>query len=252
MRGLVIAALVVVVGTFATMVMERWMSDAPDWIWRWIHFGVVIGALTIALLSNPLYDRLTHFRMYPASSTATVAMSAALIAAAIWVFLVIRLPSSKIAEPPSKPQTVYELFQNDFPALLKSDSETEFIDGKTNTKTKIKFRVYLDFEGKSKFVSFYVPFTPSTFDACRLMVDAFQGFLDEADKVKIGAGVPGTSERAWSKDLVFTGKFFVYHESDLTLEEQGDLSALYKSKGFLVQFRGQSYVTTRFLQSRAK
>jgi hypothetical protein len=156
------------------------------------------------------------------------------------------------SEQVARLQTVHDLFQNDFPSLLKYDSETEFVDGKNNTKTKIKFRVYQDFEGRSKFVSFYIPSSASTFDACRLMADAIQGFLDEADKVKIGSLSPGTSAYEWSKDLVFTKKVFVYYESDLTLEQQGQLDSLYKSKGFLIQFRGQGYATTRFLQSRAK
>jgi hypothetical protein len=94
--------------------------------------------------------------------------------------------------------------------------------------------------------------SPSTFDACQLLADAAPGFLDEAAKVQVGSLTPGDLTTEWSKDLVFTGKFYAYHESELSHEQIGQLESLYKSKGFSIQFRGQNYATTRFLQSRAK
>jgi hypothetical protein len=157
---------------------------------------------------------------------------------------------SPVPESSGGLQTVHELFKDDFPNLLKVDSEPEFNDGPK--KTKIQFRLYLDFDAKSKFISFYIPPSPQTFDVCKAMPDLFRGLLDEADKVSISGQVPGNSAMDHSKDLVFTGKFFAYYEENLTLEQLGQLEGLYKSKGFSIQFRGMNYAVTRMLQSRAK
>src|SRR5438105_5935557 len=86
MRGPFVAFLVVVVGTLGTLVLERSMSNAPEWIWRVAYSVVVVGGLAIALLSNPVFGILSDFRIHPALSTAISTTGVAMAFAAFWLF----------------------------------------------------------------------------------------------------------------------------------------------------------------------
>lgn len=54
-----------------------------------------------------------------------------------------------------------------------------------------------------------------------------------------------------SKELVFTGSLYIYVESDLTDEQRGTLSGLFKAKGVDVRFRGPDYANTMWMKLRA-
>lgn len=95
MRGPILAVLAVVVGSLATLVLERWMSNAPEWVWRLAYVVVGMGGTTIVLFSEPAYTFLRDFSKHPVASTAIVAGAGAVVLGTIWCFLIVGFPSSK-------------------------------------------------------------------------------------------------------------------------------------------------------------
>jgi hypothetical protein len=270
MRGIVVAVLVFVLALLGPSVLERFVKDVPEYVWRWGATLLVAVAILIALLSDPFYTWLRAFRAHPIGSTVIIGMSGGLMLSAFWFFVIVGFPLSKsyLADKPAKESsdatvapnaspessgllTVHELYMKDFPNLLKFGMEKELRSGDGNNTIKIHFQVHMDFDAKSKFISFYIPASPLTFDVFRSMPNLFQGLLDESDKVSASAQIPGNSAMDDSRELVFTKKVFAYYEESLTLEQLGQLEGLYKSNGFSIQFRGMNYAVTRMLQSQA-
>jgi hypothetical protein len=58
--------------------------------------------------------------------------------------------------------------------------------------------------------------------------------------VKTSGGVVGQMTN--QDDLVFTGRIYIYHEGELSIEQRADLIRLYRSKQLDVQFRGTDYM----------
>jgi hypothetical protein len=51
-----------------------------------------------------------------------------------------------------------------------------------------------------------------------------------------------------SRDLVFSGRVYLYHEDEMTLKQKAELGDLFKANGASVIFRGLDYQQTRWLQ----
>ena len=80
------------------------------------------------------------------------------------------------------------------------------------------------------------------------MADSYLEALQHMDSTFMVEGkVLGESGITKSEDLIFSGRIFIYHESDLSLEQIGALAALYKSKGIDVKFRSHEYAVARSL-----
>jgi hypothetical protein len=131
MRGIILAVLVCVVGTLATLILERLMTNAQEWIWRLAYSIVALGALLILLLTDPTFGWLRDFRNHPFVSTAAVAISAGLLCAVVWCFWIIGFPTSKgflsnrrvSAEPePKKQPFVISYLPGNCGFLLVEDS----------------------------------------------------------------------------------------------------------------------------------
>lgn len=426
MPGLLLAALVVVVGTLATLVLDHYMSSAPESVWRWMFCVVIIGGAIIAIFTEPLSSYLKDRFSHPLISTLIIGLFVGVSGAAIWLFLLVRFPfghgeqtalpppalsnftmsvihfshdatsheleadvqfvnngpirrtitnvlftlrtppmkpnewqvlgasgsdphgfqkltavdplspllmtyrqkiddklvmvagnivglqvhtidnsgaenftnvdvmhltsepsqgnsvgkvtkrikqlsldepwHSKIASPtppksvatpapvPEIPQTVNALFLSDFNYLLKFNNKGELHAKAENgeiVKIKIAYSVYMDFAARSRFMSIYIASSPATYHACQQVPNFYQEVLKESEEVEVHLKKPGDHATEYSKELTFTGKVYVYHEDDLTLEQLGSLEALYKTKGLLPQFRGQSYAITSWLTKKA-
>ena len=53
-----------------------------------------------------------------------------------------------------------------------------------------------------------------------------------------------------STNLIFTGLVYIYTEQDFSLEEMGLLESIYKTNNLQAVFRGNSYATTQWLETR--
>jgi hypothetical protein len=173
------------------------------------------------------------------------------------------VPSSKVVpsssqsrpHPPNVPlkhldaqPTLYSLFKHDFDSTVRISGPFTVKEKDTN-KTIAEFdaQIYMDFPARSKFIGVYFPRTTpdETVKQCELFADYLQGILGmqmpEATSAFVG------EEMMSSKDLIFSGRVFIYHEDSLSLEQRASLEVLYKSKNLSVQFRGPDYLAGRIL-----
>jgi hypothetical protein len=147
-----------------------------------------------------------------------------------------------------KPPTLRELFETDFPKTLKFSSDTEIHTRYDDTIVKIVEREYLDFESKSKFMGFYIPRSIHSYEVCEYLAGEYRNIMKRMDLVKVkGGGMPTDSAQTSSDDLTFSGRIYIYHEDDLSLQQLAALERLYNSKGLSVIFRSHAYMTLRWL-----
>lgn len=139
-----------------------------------------------------------------------------------------------------------KLFRNDFPNLMRSYSGRNLgIKDDTGEKTiTIGEQLYLDFPGKSKFLGYYIPLRPDSYDICAFMAGEYLTTIrDFESKTKISGGHVAEFSSTSQKELVFTGRIYIYHEYTLSHQELADLEKLYRSKGVSVVFRGPAYLS---------
>lgn len=131
------------------------------------------------------------------------------------------------------------LFHSDFNHLLRSWVPHKSIMSNTEV-VNFKSSVLSDFQGNNKFVSYYIPKTPYTYQICEKLAQndvAFQG----TDWVEVESSDIGLSPTAKS-ELKFSGRVFIYHESILLAKQKRELYNLFKKRDMAVEFRGIDYV----------
>lgn len=149
-----------------------------------------------------------------------------------------------ISPTPKKP-SLEKLFRSDFSNLLRAYSDRNLgIKNKNGEKTlKIGEQLYLDFPGKSKFLGYYIPLLPESYDICEFMADEYlTSIRDFESKTSVSAGHVAEYSSTSQKELVFTGRIYIYHEFSFSHQQLADLEKLYKSKGVSVVFRGPAYL----------
>jgi hypothetical protein len=116
----------------------------------------------------------------------------------------------------------------------------------------------MDYTAKSKFMGIYIPvsepFSDSnkvTYSICALVSYDFKNFLNTSDKdVQITFKNYG-EQQTGNKDLTFSGRVYVYHEGNLSVEQIAELRKLYRENNLDVQFRGIDYLMFQNLSKRA-
>ncbi len=140
-----------------------------------------------------------------------------------------------------------KLFRSDFPNLLRSHSGRilGIKNEKGEKKVTIGEQLYLDFPGKSKFLGYYVPMLPDSYDICSFMANEYLTTIkDFESKVSISGGHVAEFSSTPQKELVFTNRIYIYHEFSFSHQQLADLEKIYHSKGLSVVFRGPAYLST--------
>jgi hypothetical protein len=157
--------------------------------------------------------------------------------------------SSKIVPNQASP-SLHELFKTDFNTLLRQSIEMKanLSNGKTITLYATE---YFDFQGKSKFIGFYIPasgpISNSSYIACGLISEEYKKTMDNIESSTIiTGGFVGDSQQTSSKDLSFSGRIYIYHDDVLSLQQLATLEKIYQSKGLSVVFRGNEYLIARW------
>jgi hypothetical protein len=143
-------------------------------------------------------------------------------------------------QPKSLPRPKYpkmlDLFLGDFPGMLKIHGENKMTND-TGGSVTVTFQLYLDYSANSKFVGYFIPTFPDTYQVCKDLSSVDPESV--AKGIRTYGGIAGqTTEQ---KDLVFTGRVYLYHESELSIEQRASLIQVYRSKHLDVQFRGYDY-----------
>jgi hypothetical protein len=108
---------------------------------------------------------------------------------------------------------------------------------------EITARLHLDFEAYAKFVSFYIPAMDGVECPEVLALNEVPGIMKWPDEVIVKAGVG--SEATDGRDVVFTGRIYLYSERPVPEEQMKRLIAESKERGHSLVFRSTGYVTER-------
>jgi hypothetical protein len=152
-----------------------------------------------------------------------------------------------------KLQGLHDLFKNDFDLLSLDRALTITIEEGSGALTlDVEFRILSNFEANSDFIAVYVPRTTDPIPVCRYFADAYRHIYDDLKaSLLASARNPGDLNAVDTKDLVFSGRIYIYHENEINLEQLGVLSAWYRARKLDVQFRGPAYQQARFVQQLA-
>lgn len=140
-----------------------------------------------------------------------------------------------------------DLFETDFRGhsigglAVQIDCGTEVVltTGEKEKKVEVLFKIIQDFGSHSQFLTVYIPESSDTFILCEFVAKQHKQWLQD---MPIGLEVGGASGvPSNDKDLLFTGRVYVYHETAMTLSQLGKLDDLYKELGLRPEFRGKSY-----------
>jgi len=149
------------------------------------------------------------------------------------------------ARPAGRPPTLADLFITDFPNLLKARQDNFSLKSNADgTTVVIRRQVYMDFGAKAQFVGFYIPYLPAqdqnkVLAIALALVDAVQPTVETLDRNVTSGGDAGGVVSA--KDLVFSGRVFLYHEQPLSNLAKAKIIEAYEAKHYDVSLRGLDY-----------
>ncbi len=155
-----------------------------------------------------------------------------------------------------KPKTLVDFFNTDFQGdeknVLVADLPIpiEYPESPKDNLT-IQLKIVNDFTVKSKFVGFYVPTSDKTFSHCVNLANNYKKFLSFLDERITLEGGLAYERPTNSRELKFTGRIFIYHETYLLAEQKNSLEKLFKRNRVSLMLRSVDYVINRNATSNA-
>jgi hypothetical protein len=159
------------------------------------------------------------------------------------------IPAPTASEPPEL-QTLWEHFKTSFP-MLQMDTTVTITFRHSETDEHLKYEVYfrllVDHQANSDFVAIYVPDGPTAGNCVLAMAKEVKKQRENLlSGVLMGFAAPGerwtTSERS-----AFTGRVYLYHETNFSYADLGKIEAAYNEQGLDVQFRGPDFAVAKML-----
>jgi hypothetical protein len=157
------------------------------------------------------------------------------------------MTSVSLAPTQAERPTLLGMFKTDHDRTLRSTREitAKFPDG---SEVKMLEQAYLDFSARAKFAGFYIPSTPQAFAlAKQLVANVPDVFKQVETSVHIEQGHVAQSQTTSLKDLMFTGRVLIYHETAFTAREQADLEDAYRNAKMALEFVGPSHLSIRLM-----
>lgn len=137
-----------------------------------------------------------------------------------------------------------KLFKSDFNNYMRQSGEDTFVTENKEGKRSLRVlhELCYDFQGKSKFLGFYIPSSPDSYKLCVFLSEEYKKIINDLEsKTEVTGGHVTEFSMTSGKDLVFTGRIYIYHEDSFSHQQLAELEQLYKSKGLSVLFRGTEY-----------
>jgi hypothetical protein len=145
--------------------------------------------------------------------------------------------TTKLAD--GKPLSLFDLFLTDFSTTFKLHSDVPVVVN--GIKVQLTYQAYFDYNSKSEFVGFFIPSSdPDTYGTGVYLSGLDYPSALKHVSVKTSGGSPGQMTK--QDDLVFTGRVYLYHDADLSIEQRAALIQMYRAKHLDVQFRGHDYL----------
>jgi hypothetical protein len=138
--------------------------------------------------------------------------------------------------------TLREYFDTDFTRLLNSAQLVRWRSDGVEGDAPV--RVHFDFDSNVKFVSCYLPAAACRADVIEAVLNGVGEWITIGDGLEVQTGFPGERRRT-SRDLRFSGRLFIYHESEVDDALQTAVRARALAQGVDVQFRGPQFADGR-------
>ncbi|HCK67217.1 MAG TPA: hypothetical protein DHW49_13220 [Anaerolineae bacterium] len=139
--------------------------------------------------------------------------------------------------------TLKQYFDTDFNRILSVNQPFKY-GASQETSVEVICRIHLDFDAAVFYISYYVPDFGRTKDLCLKLIND----LSWADKIIketiVHRGSIG-DEPITSTDLNFSGRVFIYSETELSSTERDSIKVTAKNLKRTVDFRSQSYASFR-------
>ncbi|MEO6103595.1 MAG: hypothetical protein ABIP44_08155 [Pseudoxanthomonas sp.] len=183
----------------------------------------------------------------------------AALAIGIWLSIPLATSNPKISDDKKSsnikselPPTIHNYFQKDFPDQLSVSYVEKMISAKTSQPCyDVEVRLCYNFSSNSKALLFYFPKSNRAFSACEHLASYARDIINKIDSAgTVEQKMPSDLSFESSKDLVFTGKVYIYIENEFSLEELGRLEGAYKANCLSPVFRGITYATGEWLQTQ--
>lgn len=145
--------------------------------------------------------------------------------------------------------TLREYFDVDLNRYLSTHNTWEMRNQRGEILHSIVARISLDFDGNSKYWSFFIEGGVDVFPAVNALFDNAEVakcvLSPEGDGVYVEMGFSSYSERATSETLVFTKRIIIYIDEVLGDSTRNQIKQLGLSKGFHVLVRDKEYALKR-------
>jgi hypothetical protein len=147
--------------------------------------------------------------------------------------------------------TLRDLFLTDFGGTVASSDTLSMTNNATGRVSKVTERALYDLERQTVFLMFFIPFDQDTDELCSELPARVPAWLKQSGEVVATQTPTGSSTVVSSKTAVFTRRVFVYHETDLPIEQLAELTKLFSAAGLDVLFRSQTYLAMKKLEIQA-
>jgi hypothetical protein len=141
-----------------------------------------------------------------------------------------------------------DLFLTDFKSVQQRAYGAVFVDD--NKQISVQYSINVEPALRTKFLSFYIGRQDQhTAEICEYLSGHYQWILDNAPQLQIEQKNPGDSGTTSTKEAVFSGRVFVYHETYLPAEVTVKLTETYKTRGVSAIFRSTDYLSTKKMEA---
>jgi hypothetical protein len=106
-------------------------------------------------------------------------------------------------------------------------------------KITLPYNIHIDTASHSRFLSFYIPHTPHTLTMCKLIAVKHKEWLAVERYMEWGG--PHKIEEGSSRDIMFTGRVYIYHETAMSLQQMAAADAALRAANLKPEFRSTSY-----------
>jgi hypothetical protein len=195
----------------------------------------------------------------PPRPTGRLIAAFTLVASIALFFLLSHLFKGTLLKAPVRyyplPLTMRILYDTDFPYATMSIGIVVRPTTHSEASYTIPVREILNFDDRSKFLSFFVPFQSDSEEAYQLIgaiaLTGYEAAIDQINStVAAGTSRPGGTGQTWSKDLINTDQVYVYYENDLSLSQLDQLEQVFRQQGLSPEFLGHTYLVLHWNEKR--
>jgi hypothetical protein len=139
--------------------------------------------------------------------------------------------------------TLRQYFDTDFSRVLSINQNWECQSAASSCS--VIARLHLDFDANAKFASFYVPSYDDPGGACEAFIRQVDNVLRFDKDVEVQSGYIGEDDQIESQELRFSGRMFVYTETEITSIDRKSLRLQAIERNLALRIRGPGFAMAR-------